>query len=164
MLLRGRVFQVALLLALAFFPIAYFVPATKLYFMMGSVLLTTSITAVWQYWPVVKNALKVRLRSVDRVEVLTFGIILLFAGTAFREAYITFWREFLPLGLRRPDEYFYPLAFIRYTCIIASVLALCAKDMIIGPVGKRRMPGWPVAILSVAIGIAIGTFMIYWLL
>lgn len=164
LVLRWRVFQLAIFLILAFIPIALITPPTQLYFLMGSILLTTSVTAVWQYLPVVRTALHVRVKNVDRVEVLTFGILLLFAGTAFREAYITFWREFIPLGDRRPDQYFYPLAFVRYLCIVASILALCARDMITTPLDRSRMPGWPAAILSVVVGALVGTFMIYWLL
>lgn len=157
----SRVMYLAAILLLAFFPIAYFIPATPLYLVLGSILFTTSTAAVWQYWPVIKVALKVRFKNIDRVEFLSFGIILLFAGTAFREAYITFWREFIPLGDRRPDAYFYPLSFIRYTCILASVFTLCARDIITTPIDTRKTPGWPVAILSVFIGFWIGTLLIY---
>lgn len=160
LVVRVRVFYLALALMMAFAPVAILTPTYALYLMLGCVLLTTSATVVWQYWPVVNRATWVRIKYIDRVELLAFAIVLLFAGTAIREGYVTIWREFFPIEISRPDEFFYPLAFIRYTCIVASVTALIARDMIVDTQGSR-MPGWPAAILSTLAGLALGTFMVY---
>lgn len=163
-ILRVRVVYLALFLLIAFVPVAWLTPPNQLYMMLGCILLTTSTAAVWQYWPVISQAICKRLQGIDKVELLAFGLILLFAGTAFREAYITVWREFFPLADRRPGEFFYPLAFIRYTCIVATIVTLTAKDWIIDNNQHATVPGWPAAIMSTFLGVVLGTFMVYWLL
>lgn len=160
-LVKSRVIHVALLLLLLFVPMAVVLDPLALYLITGSVLMVTSVAAVFAYWPVIFYSLRAHVNDIDKTEILTFGIILLFAGTAFREGYITFWREFYPLSVTRNEEFYYPLAFIRYTCIIAAVMALCARDMVFEFTHPGRIPGWPTAILSTALGLAIGFGMVY---
>lgn len=160
-LMNSRVVYIAIILLLLFVPMAMVLDPLVLYLLTGSVLMVTSTVAVFMYWPVIHYALMAQVGDVDKTDILTFGIILLFAGTAFREGYITFWRELFPLFQLRPVEYFYPLSFIRYTCIVASIMALCARDMVFEHKYPGRLPGWPTAILSVVAGIAMGFTMIY---
>ena len=161
--LQSKVAHLAIALLAFFVPMALLLDPLTLYLITGSVLFTTSVTAAAAYWPVVRYTLRTRAHYINKTDVLSIGIVLLFTSTAFREVYITFWREFFPLRSTRPDEYFYPLAFVRYMGIVAAVLSLCARRVIFGPSLFRKIPGWPSAILSVLVGIAIGTGMMLYL-
>jgi hypothetical protein len=161
LIVQSKVSYVAVSLLAAFIPIAVALTPRQLYLMTGSMLLTTSMAAVLAYLPVIRYTIQIRVAHIDRTDLLTFGIVLLFAGTAFREAYVTFWWGFFPPTPPRPDGYLYPLAFVRYTCVVASMMALSAREMVIGPSYLNSVPGWPYAIVSTALGILLGVFMIF---
>lgn len=158
--LNSKVIHLALALLLLYIPFALFLSPMQLYLLSGSVLLSTSLTAIYAYWPVVRYTLKSDVSRIDKTEVLTMGIILLFLAVASREAYITFWREVFPVAPVRPEDYYYPLSFIRYMAAVAAVLTLCARRMVLGPPPLRKIPGWPATVLSVFAGLLIGTLMI----
>lgn len=159
-LLHSKVVHLALALLAFFVPLAVMFKPYQLYMLTGSVLLCTSITAVFSYWPVVRYTMKVRVTYIDKTDALTLGIILLFSATAFREAYVTFWREFYPLEQQRPSDYFYPLSFARYVGCVAAIMSLCARHMDFGPARLRRLPGWPASILSILAGLILGAAML----
>lgn len=159
-LLNSKVIHLAMALLLLYIPFALLLSPTQLYLLSGSVLLSTSLTAIYAYWPVVRYTMKSDVSKIDKTEVLTMGIILLFLAVASREAYITFWREVFPISNPRPEDYYYPLSFIRYMSAVAAVLTLCARRMVFGPSKLHRVPGWPASVLSVFAGLIIGTLMI----
>lgn len=159
---NSRVYLFGFGLVLAYIPMLFIFSPLQLYLLTGSILMTSSVACVAAYWTVIGASVKLRIRQLDRTDILTFGILLLFAGTAFREGYVTFWREFFPLSDFRPGLYFQPLSFIRYTCIVASMMALSARKSIIGPVYMTRVPGWPHMFISLTLGIMVGFGMIYW--
>lgn len=160
LVLQSKVIHLAVALLAFFVPLVLLLEPLTLYMYTGSVLFSTSIAAVLAYWPVVRYTMHTRTHKIDRTDVLSIGIVLLFTATAFREVYVTFWREFFPLRATRLDEYFYPLSFVRYIAIVAAIMSLCARRITYGPHAFRRIPGWPAAIMSVSLGIAIGTAMV----
>lgn len=158
--MNSKVMHLAMVLLLLYIPFAVFLTPTQLYLLSGSVLLSTSLTAIYAYWPVVRYTMRTDVGRMDKTEVLTMGIILLFLAVASREAYITFWREVFPVSNPRPEDYYYPLSFIRYMGAVAAVLTLCARRMVFGPSVLNKIPGWPATVLSVFIGLVVGTLMI----
>lgn len=160
LLLKSKVLHLAIALLALFVPLMLVFTPLQLYLLIGSVLLCTSVTVIYAYLPVIRYTLRTNIRHIDKTEVLTIGILLLFTATALREFYVTFWREIFPLAAQRHEDYFYPLSFFRYVGVVASILALCARRMVLGPAQLRKVPGWPAAILSVGIGLAIGAVMI----
>lgn len=158
--MNSKVIHLVMVLLLLYIPFALFLSPTQLYLLSGSVLLSTSLTAIYAYWPVVRYTMKMDVKRIDKTEVLTMGILLLFLAVASRELYITFWREVFPIANPRPEDYYYPLSFIRYMGAVAAVLTLCARRMTFGPSALQRIPGWPATVLSVFVGLVVGTLMI----
>jgi len=159
--IKSKLLHVALVLLLAFIPAVAFINATHLYILLGAVLFTTSVSVVHAYWPPLRVALDVSVHELNMVDYLTMGIVLIFTFTSIREGYITYNQVFNPLPITRTADYFVPLAFARYGAIVAAYMALAARHFFLGPSFLNKVPGWPRAVLSLAIGVVAGSTLIY---
>lgn len=161
--LKSKVLHAAVATLLFFLPLAAFLHPVDLYVLMGAVSVVTSLAAVHAYWPALRFSVSRSISDLDKTDVLSMSIILVFLSIAARETYVTFHMTVLPLTIGRPDEYFVPLSFFRYAAITAAVMALTARDDIIGPRYLRRVPGWPRAILSLFAGVMVGIIVLKYL-
>lgn len=146
---RSKVLHVAMVLLLLFIPITYLVPSYALYKILGVTSVVTSSAVVYSYWPTLKYSVSQTIRELDRTDVLSMAIILIFASIAFREGYVMALQAFYPLGDSREAGYYLPPAFVRYSFIISALLALTSRN-------RSSLPGWPYAIISLGLGIVLG--------
>jgi hypothetical protein len=161
LLLQSKLLHVALWLLAAFIPLAVFFGPVNLYIFVGSLLFTTSIAVVIVYWPALMLAFDLTVEEIRLVDILTMSIVITFFTIAVREGYVTLWREFFPLpGAGRPDEFYLPLAFTRYTALSGGLLALAAMNTERGNSFMYNLPGWPRAVLAVAVGSIMGAVLI----
>lgn len=159
--IKSKLLHVALVLLLAFVPVVWLIHPTHLYILLGAVLFTTSVSVVHAYWPPLRLALDLSVEDLTMVDYLTMGIILIFMFTSIREGYITYNQVFNPLPVTRNADYFIPLAFARYGAIVAAYMALAARHFFLGPRFLHHVPGWPRAVISCAVGVILGTVLIY---
>lgn len=159
--LKSKVLHGFIVSFMAFIPLALLFHPASLYVFLGSILFTTSIAVVIAYWDAFQLAIYKSIDIYRPVDYLTSAIILIFFFTGCREAYVTFYREFFPQGLGRSDDYYLPLAFVRYGAIMAGYAALAARSYIPTHSTFRQMVGWPRAILSLVLGSAIGFFLVW---
>src|SRR6478736_1658328 len=159
--IKSKLLHVAVLMLLAFFPLVFLFNPTQLYIVLGSVLFATSVSVVHAYWPPLKLALDQSIEELNFVDYLTMGIVLIFAFTSVREGYVTYAQVFNPLPLTRTADYFVPLAFRRYGAIVSAYMALAARHFFLGPRFMYNVPGWPRAVISLAIGIVFGSVLCY---
>lgn len=160
-LLESKLLHVAVWLLVAFIPIALFFGPVNLYLFLGSLLFTTSVAVVIVYWPVLMLSFELTINKVTLTDILTMSIVITYLTIGAREGYVTVYREFFPLpGSGRPDEFYLPLAFLRYTALAAGLLALAAMNREKGETLLYRLPGWPRAVLAVATGSVLGAILI----
>lgn len=152
---KSKMLHVVAVLLLAFVPLAISFNPVDLYVFIGSVLFAVSIAVVHAYWPSLMLAAKLSIYDMEPVDWLTFAIVAGFLFIGAREAYVTFYREFFPVGVGRSDDYYLPLAFVRYGAICAGFAALAAISK------KHRLPGWPRAITAMALGASLGLVLVH---
>jgi hypothetical protein len=164
-ILRSKAVYIGLLLLFAFVPMIMFFDPVELYIFIGSILCTTSAAVVYAYWSALTATAGTRLQALQRVDVLTMALIIVFAAICLREGYVTISSEFFPTrGVTpRSEEFYIPLAFFRYLKVVAALLALGARRVLAleGVPFLGRLPGWPLAITSGALGSTIGLVLIY---
>ncbi|QIG66909.1 hypothetical protein EVB41_078 [Rhizobium phage RHph_TM3_14A] len=158
---KSKLFHAALTMLVVFIPLVFLVDAAKLYVLLGAILFTVSVSVVHAYWPPLKLALRQSITSMNFVDYLTMGIVLIFAFTAVREAYVTYTQVFNPTPVSRTDDFYIPLAFSRYGSIVGAYMALAARHFLMGPRFMYRVPGWPRAVISIAVGIIAGSMLIW---
>lgn len=159
--LRSKVFHAAGIMLAAFVPLAVLVPSDHLYLMIGSVAFTTSIAVVQAYLPALRGAISQSIADLDETDVLTMAIVLAFTSVVFREAYVTFFRTFYPMGeAGRPSDYFLPLAFFRYMAVVAALMAVATQPGNLGPMFLQKIPGWPRAVVSLISGLILGVVLV----
>lgn len=151
---KSKMLHVVAVLLLAFVPLAISFNPVDLYVFIGSVLFAVSVAVVHAYWPSFMLAVNQTMHDMEPVDWLTLAIVAGFLFIGAREAYITFYREFFPAGVGRPDDYYLPLAFVRYGAICAGFAALAAISK------KHRLPGWPRAITAMTLGAALGLVLV----
>lgn len=158
---KSKLLHVALVMLIAFFPVALVFDPTQLYVLLGGILFATSISVVHAYWPPLKIALRQSITNLNFVDYLTMGIVLIFAFTGVREGYVTYNQVFNPLNITRPTDFYMPLAFTRYGGIVAAYMALAARHFLMGPRFLNRVPGWPRAVISTTLGVVLGSVLVY---
>lgn len=158
--LKSKALHVVLVLLLSFVPLAISFNPIDLYVYIGSVLFAASVAVVHAYWPALKVTLNQPTHELELVDYLALGIVMVFLFTSFREAYITIYRELYPV-VKRPNEYYLPLAFARYGAVIAAFMALIARSATDEHGRYGWIPGWPRSIIALLVGSAIGLTLIY---
>jgi len=157
---KSKVLHAALMLLVSFVPLALVFEPIELYMLTGSVLFTTSFAVVHAYWPALRTTIDASGDKAERVDALAMAIVLIFLATGLRECYVTFYREFVNNTRWLPTDYYKPLVFIRYTAAVAAVMALVSMRVPRGETWLSRLPGWPRAASSVALGLVIGAILI----
>lgn len=160
--LKSKVLHAAVFLQLAFFPVVAMTDPISLYVMVGAISFVSSVSVVHAYWPALRHSVSRSISDLDKADILSMAIILAFFSIAARELYSTFY-----VGLVRTedtasvsDDYFLPLAFFRYTAVVAALMALSSRNDVIGPPIMRRVPGWPRALVSLGIGVIVGIILL----
>lgn len=159
--MRSKLLHVALIMLAVFFPVVFVIDAEKLYILLGAMLVTVSVSVVHAYWPPLKIALDQSIGKLNFVDYLTMGIVLIFAFTGVREAYVTYSQMFNPAAISRSSEFYIPLAFSRYGAIVAGYMSLAARHYLMGPRFLYRVPGWPRAVLSMIAGLVLGVGLLF---